>query len=54
MNTQTFQNLMKEKLEAIVKNDPQTIKNLVAKEALDYSLENITDFCDDIFRYGYS
>ena len=52
MNTQTFQNLMKEKLEAIVKNEPQTIKNLVAKEALDYSSESITDFFDDLFRYG--
>ena len=52
MNTQIFQNLMKEKLEVIVKNEPQTIKNLVAKEALDYSSESITDFFSDLLQHG--
>lgn len=52
MKTKTAQILVKEKLETIVENEPNTIKALVAQEALDYTSENLSSFFDDLFRYG--
>ena len=52
MNTQTFQNLMKEKLEAIIHEEPQSIKANVAQEALEYSYDNIQDFFSDLLQHG--
>ena len=52
MKTQTAQILVKEKLEAIIQNEPNTIKAQVAKEALDYTSEYIVSFFEDLFRYG--
>lgn len=52
MKTQTAQILVKEKLEVIIQNEPNTIKALVAQEALDYTSEYIVSFFEDLFRYG--
>ena len=51
MNT-SQNNAITSKLQEIVANNQNNIKTLVAKEAIDYSSENITDFFDDLFRYG--
>lgn len=51
MNT-SQNNAITLKLQEIVTTNENCIKTLVAKEALEYSSENITDFFDDLFRYG--
>lgn len=52
MKTKTAEFLVKEKLETITKQEPNSIKALVAREALDYTSESVGSFFADLFRYG--
>jgi hypothetical protein len=43
---------LKTKLQDIVENNPNTLKQEVAKEALEYDCKNIRDFFSDLLQHG--
>jgi hypothetical protein len=45
-------NSITKKLQEIVKNNPNTIKACVAKEALEHSYDNIKNFFSDLLQHG--
>ncbi len=46
------QSILREKLEDIIENEPNTIKACVAQEALDYDCEDVETFFSDLLQYG--
>lgn len=46
------QSIIKEKLEGIIENEPNTIKACVAQEAIDYGCEEIETFFSDLLQHG--
>lgn len=46
------QSILKEKLEDVIENEPNTIKACVAQEALDYGSDEIETFFSDLLQHG--
>ncbi len=47
-----YQNQIVDYLKNIIKTDPNSIKALVAKEAIEYPTEDIPTFLNDLMEYG--